>query len=1429
MSAASTNNQWIESYLDALLSKGGLSAEHVEQPPPKEDPEAEGKLRVDEDSSVTARFYVHQILSLNEENIRNTWSKISRHPGGAAERDVRMEQLIWRVWALKRRHAGVKEAKKHHHYEEQGAFVPPAFTEHEADATTRMTIDELNALEREAIEAQRQGEGAKGAGMDTLQEEEVPEAKSDVSWDGIYSKAKQGKPASPFASQRALDQMTGNLSSMSGSDIVQEGVRHAGPSSGTNAMQPDALLVSRFPRLYLVLISLHGLVRGERMELGRDPDTGGQIKYVVEVAKALARIPSVARVDLLTRRICDPSVDASYGQPEEALKLPPMGNQPAVESGADGGMGGAYIVRLPCGPTNVYLKKEDLWPHIREFADNAITHTTNTLAKLQEGKEGPCELYTIHGHYADAGEVAALMAHTLGVECVLTGHSLGRNKREHLLKSGTIDYKEMEATYRISRRIEAEERALDAVSCVFTSTQQEVAEQWGTYDGYSDQLSAALQLRPCRGYHVPRMAVIPPGLDFSNLKVSMPNDPWEMVLGPNYREYINSNGHREAISGRVSRAEQEGELELSPKGQMDKSMGGNMKTSASGNSLSSNQSGSQQEKNQRLKVMAPTALGKSLFGPDEPAIWKQIGRFLRHPGKPVILAMSRPDAKKNVTSLVRAYGSSRVLRDLANLVLVLGNRDIIDSMAPGSCRVMNEVLKLIDAYDLYGSVAYPKKHSQSDISDIYLLAAATHGVFVNPALQEPFGLTLIEAAAHGVPTVATTHGGPVDIVATLHNGVLVEPTDVAAIRDSLISIITSAKSWEQYSESGRRNITAYSWPSHCARYLHTIEDQKATSESEGAIRLHGFAPGGPVSGDHRPVQRTLSLTYDDLGNLARTIAGSRNANSVDVIGDAVTSIINPQANEQVQSHPGGSEKAAQSAANADSNARDEEERERSSASTMLRAGSMPPVAATTVDLASDAEGQRGNRYRSGTLQISTRGSGPDDKPARSASAVRVRGDGSIQRKESSKGQDSFSRLANQLIPATPEARHEHFMVLCVDSMTDMEAAAALIKDSLAKGASNGPNSMHCNLLRKIAGVSPQGELGVGIMCNWTCKDARTVLKQQGVNERDLAFFVCNAGSLVWHTNMDKGSEAQEGKPAEADKPELTCDEQWEQHINFRWDSRVVQQVLQRIIDSDVGWGKLAIARDSGDGKTQPAATTSVSMKLSPQSSPLHQMVEVEVLGAVHNPSATPTKAAAQRQPLSLADVGLQLLGAFRRKLRMSGVRAQCVVSPQDLDISVVLHITPLRCSRALAMRHLAFRFKRPIESAFTVVTFTAPQVPGASTASGSASDLVPVEAVLSPERKVQVSEGAASPMLLTLRCSDGEDLLGGVQRVVLLPSAHSVASAAGSSQQPQAVPSVCFTVDAGVYTPREVASKASEAEVEAAAKQPGSRVIVVRE
>jgi len=65
-------------------------------------------------------------------------------------------------------------------------------------------------------------------------------------------------------------------------------------------------------------------------------------------------------------------------------------------------------------------------------------------------------------------------------------------------------------------------------------------------------------------------------------------------------------------------------------------------------------------------------------------------------------------------------------------------------------------------------------------------------------------------------------------------------------------------------------------------------------------------------------------------------------------------------------------------------------------------------------------------------------------------------------------------------------------------------------------------------------------------------------------------------------------------------------------------------------------------------------------------------------------------------------------------------------------------------------------------------------VPGASTASGTTTDLVKVNATLSPERKVQMGvdasgkDDAGKPLFLALRCTDGEDLIGGTQRVCIV-------------------------------------------------------------
>eukprot|EP01018_Ginkgo_biloba_P012399 Gb_17607 [translate_table: standard] len=565
----------------------------------------------------------------------------------------------------------------------------------------------------------------------------ISRRKKQVQWEGAQRQQKRRKER-----EQGRRDVTEDLS-----EDLSEGEKISGDHHGFKLSEShfNLELLEEQPhkekRLYIVMISLHGLVRGENMELGRDSDTGGQVKYVVEFARALAQMPEVYRVDLLTRQIFSPEVDSSYGEPTEMLS-----------SDLDeeiGESGGAYIVRIPCGCREEYIQKESLWPYIPEFVDGALGHILNISKVLGDQIGGGRAVWphVIHGHYADAGDAACLLSGALNVPMVLTGHSLGRNKLEQLLKQGMQSKEDINSTYKIMRRIEAEELSLDSAELVVTSTRQEIEEQWGLYDGFDLELNKKLRARTkrgvnCYGRYMPRMAVIPPGMDFSNVIVQEENT-----------EVDSDNDY-----------------------------------------------------SQRL---------------DSP-LWNEMLRFLDNTSKPIILALARPDPKKNITTLVKAFGESGKLRKLANLMLVVGNRDDIDQMPGASANVLTTVLKLIDKYNLYGEVAYPKHHKQSEVADIYRLAARTKGVFINPALVEPFGLTLIEAAAHGLPMVATKNGGPVDIERTLKNGLLVDPHDDKAIAAALYRLVADKNLWSECRQNGLKNIHLYSWPQHCRIYLSRV-------------------------------------------------------------------------------------------------------------------------------------------------------------------------------------------------------------------------------------------------------------------------------------------------------------------------------------------------------------------------------------------------------------------------------------------------------------------------------------------------------------------------------------------------------------------------------------------------------------------------------
>jgi len=453
--------------------------------------------------------------------------------------------------------------------------------------------------------------------------------------------------------------------------------------------------------LYIVLISVHGLIRGHDLELGRDADTGGQTKYVVELARALGKRDDVEKAVLLTRRVFDNQISPDYAEPLE--QLPEK----------------ACIVRIECGEQK-YLRKEMLWDCLENFSDNSLSWL-KSQGRIPD---------VIHSHYADAGYVGSRLSHQLGVPLVHTGHSLGRNKRNQLLASG-VKRSEIETTYNISRRIEAEEMTLGVAERVITSTQQEIEQQYGLYDFYQPD----------------RMRVIPPGTDL------------EKFFPP--RESEKNSG-----------------------------------------------------------------------------IVKELKRFLKQPNKPVILALSRPDPRKNIVALIEAYGESPQLQQAANLVIVAGNRDDIQDMENISSTVLNDILLAIDKYDLYGKVAYPKHHKPDEVALLYRLAAASHGVFVNPALTEPFGLTLIEAAACGLPIVATEDGGPIDIIRNCRNGHVINPLDKTAMADTILETLTDKLEWRRLAKNGIQGVRRhYSWQAHVEKYLSVIRPLVEKTEPVTSISL----------------------------------------------------------------------------------------------------------------------------------------------------------------------------------------------------------------------------------------------------------------------------------------------------------------------------------------------------------------------------------------------------------------------------------------------------------------------------------------------------------------------------------------------------------------------------------------------------------------
>lgn len=287
----------------------------------------------------------------------------------------------------------------------------------------------------------------------------------------------------------------------------------------------------------------------------------------------------------------------------------------------------------------------------------------------------------------------------------------------------------------------------------------------------------------------------------------------------------------------------------------------------------------------RIRVIPPgCTLAQFESAKPSAKVRADVGRFLREPDKPIILAIARPVRKKNLIALVEAYAQDEALRRMANLVIVAGCRNRLSQLEPECRDVWEDLIRAVDTHDLYGKVAYPKAHEPQDIPAYYALARESGGVFVNPALNEPFGLTLLEAAAARLPVVATDSGGPNDIVERCKNGLLVCPTRPVAIAQACRSIIDDRQSWIRFASAGGDAVAAYDWTAHREIYHRLATDLVAPPVDQPEYqRLLVCDIDNTLLGDRAALREFLKWQKDNAGKIALGIATGRSFHSAQAI------------------------------------------------------------------------------------------------------------------------------------------------------------------------------------------------------------------------------------------------------------------------------------------------------------------------------------------------------------------------------------------------------------------------------------------------------------------------------------------------------------------------------------------------------------------
>ncbi|MGF1498216.1 MAG: sucrose synthase [Elainellaceae cyanobacterium] len=211
-----------------------------------------------------------------------------------------------------------------------------------------------------------------------------------------------------------------------------------------------------------------------------------------------------------------------------------------------------------------------------------------------------------------------------------------------------------------------------------------------------------------------------------------------------------------------------------------------------------------------------------LFTLDEPSM---VYGTLDDPSKRPLFSMARLDRIKNLTGLAECFGRSEELQERCNLILVAGKLRTEESGDREEIAEIQKLYHIIDEHNLHGKVRWlGVRLPKADSGEVYRVIADHEGIFVQPALFEAFGLTILEAMISGLPTFGTRFGGPLEIIQDKYNGFYINPTHLDEMANVILEFLSKCDQnpgyWKEISKrSIDRVYSTYTWKIHSSRLM----------------------------------------------------------------------------------------------------------------------------------------------------------------------------------------------------------------------------------------------------------------------------------------------------------------------------------------------------------------------------------------------------------------------------------------------------------------------------------------------------------------------------------------------------------------------------------------------------------------------------------